>query len=147
MECGTQFRFEPGTDAFTQFEEFCLTPGENISIFIACKGSEMAIKPNPETEILPFQTNLILSSPARCSVEKIHPTQLPGIVSSWRGRGRGRARDCGCGMAGPQDAAGISNAKVMYKKMLEQILTIFSFASGFSEEKPRCNYQTTLKEN
>jgi hypothetical protein len=54
--------------------------GENIFTFIACQRRPIALKANTETGTFPFPKHLALSSPARCSVEKIQSTQLPGSV-------------------------------------------------------------------
>ncbi len=89
VERGTQFRFGQGTGLFAQFGEFGLTPGENISIFIACQSRPKALKANPETENFPFPKHLALSSPARCSVEKFNQLNCRALCCPGRDGGGG----------------------------------------------------------
>jgi hypothetical protein len=84
-----------------------------ISSFTACKRPPTLLKANPETGIHPFQKHLAVSWPARCSVEKISFNSTAGGFIAWAKAGAAAPKRLWFAAPGPQDAAGISNEKVM----------------------------------
>jgi hypothetical protein len=86
---------------------------KNISLFPACQPAPTLLKANPETGNYPFQKHLAVSWPARCSIEKISFNSTAGGFIAWAKTGAAARKGLWFAAPRPQDAASISNEKVM----------------------------------